>query len=203
VIRLTLLGLVALAACEEHRIVTLQFGPNDHTLSSGFSCRDDAGEPLILRARRGTGFTFQIVIDSLDLGTTYPGYRGEELIAACAGGGCRRFARYCSSVAIAAADITSPTAILGALRAQLGHPELIGTGPSSPIVVRAVATQQPCSELEPPDGSLPGLDPALAIGCAYSCPVVLDNFRGSLGLALDTLDERCASQVAGCARFAP
>lgn len=202
-IRLTALGLVALAACEDHHTVTLQFGPNDHTLTSGFSCRDDAGEPLIQRARRGAGFTFQIVIDTLDLGATYPGCRGEELIAACAGGGCRRFARYCSSVTIAAADITSPADILGALHAQLGHPELLAAGPKSPIVVRAVATQQPCSELEPPDGSLPRLDPALAVGCAYSCPVVLDDFRGSLGLALDTLDDRCGALVAACARFAP
>jgi len=199
--RLTPLWLLALGACADHRTVTLLFGPNDTTLTAGFSCRDDANVPLIERTHRGAMYTFQIVIDTLELGNTYPGCRGEELIAACSNGGCSSYSRYCVSVSIAQGDISSPAAILASLHAQIGHPELIASAPSSPIVVRAVATEQPCAELVPAGGSFPRLAPELAVGCAYSCPVVLDDFRGSLGMALDTLDDHCASQVAACTRF--
>jgi hypothetical protein len=200
---LALACLAVLAACEERRSITLLLGPNDHTLTTGFSCRDDAGTPLIAQTQRGTAFTFQLVFDTFDLGTTFPGCRGEELFAACAEHACGRIGRYCTTVSITLADIGKPPAILTALHQQIGHPHIIADAPGAPIVVRAVATQQSCAELLPASGAYPALDPDLAVGCAYSCPVVLDDLRGSLGMALDTLDDRCASQVRACVRFGP
>jgi hypothetical protein len=203
---LGLLGLpwwLALAACEERHTVTLLLGPNDTTLTAGFTCRDDAGALLVEQTRRGTAYSFQLVFDTVDLGATFPGCRGEELFAACTGRTCARIGRYCMTVALAQSDLGTPAAILTALHAQIGHPQLIADAPRAPVVVRAVATQQSCAELLPADGSYPRLDANQAVGCAYSCPVVLDDLRGSLGMALDTLDDQCASQVRACARFGP
>lgn len=198
--RLALAALAVLAACEDHRTITLLLGPDDHTLTAGFACRADAGDLLLERSRRGATYRFQLVIDTVELGATFPGCRGEEVLAACADQACRRIGRYCTSVAIDAADLADPGAVLAALHAQLGHPLLIDDAPGAPIVVRAITTLQPCDELLPADGSFP-LDPDQALGCAYSCPVILDELRGSLGMALDTLDDHCAPQVRQCARF--
>ena len=196
-----LLPALALLACDEQRTVTLQLGPNDHTLTAGFACRAETGEPLIEHAHRGATYTFQLVIDTVELGDIFPGCRGEEVFAACADQACNRIGRFCTTIAIAEADITDQASILAALHAQLGHPQLIADAPSNPIVVRAVTTLQPCADLMPIDASYPRLDPDQAVGCAYSCPVILDELTGTLGMALDTLDDRCAPQVRQCARF--
>ena len=200
-----LAALAALGACEDRRTVTLLFGPNEQTLTAGFACRDDSGAYLFQRARAGATYDFQIVVDVIDLGPRFPGCRGEEVVAACAGPGgrCATIARTCTAVHIPAGSISPEPVLLKALHDQLGHPQLLAQAPRAPIVARVVATTQPCAELAPADGSFPRLAGALATGCAYSCPVVLDDFAGALGVALDTLDDRCAAQVAGCAGFAP
>jgi hypothetical protein len=195
--------LLALAACEERHTVTLLLGPNDTTLTAGFTCRDDTGTLLVEQTRRGAAYSFQLVFDTVGLGATFPGCRGEELFAACTGHACGRIGRYCVTVSIAQGDFGSPAAILASLHAQIGHPQLIADAPRDPVVVRAVATQQSCTELLPADGTYPRLDADQVVGCAYSCPVVLDDLRGSLGMALDTLDDQCASQVRACAKFGP
>jgi len=195
------LAALALAACEDHRTITLLLGPDDHTLTAGFACRAETGELLVERSHRDADYTFQLVIDTVELGATFPGCRGEEVLAACADQPCDLIGRYCTTVTIPETDIADPASILAALHAQIGHPSLITDAPDQPIVVRAVTTLQSCAELTPGDGSLPRLDPDQAVGCAYSCPVILDDLRGSLGLALDTLDDHCAPQVRQCARF--
>jgi len=198
---LILAWVTALAGCADHRTVTLLLGPDDDTLTAGFACRAETGELLIEHARVAASYRFSLVIDTVALGATFPGCRGEEIVAACDGGTCDRIGRFCTAITIDAADITSPTAILAALHAQLGHPTLIADAPHEPIVVRAATTLQTCDELMPAGGAYPRLDPDQAVGCAYSCPVILDDISGSLGLALDTLDDRCAGQVRACARF--
>jgi hypothetical protein len=200
--RAAALAAIVLAACEEHRTITLLLGPDDHTLTAGFACRAETGELLIEHSHRGTGYTFQLVIDTVELGATFPGCRGEEVLAACADQRCDLIGRYCATVTIPEADVADQASILATLHAQLGHPPLITDAPDQPIVVRAVTTLQTCAELAADDGgSLPRLDPDQAVGCAYSCPVILDDLRGELGLALDTLEDHCAPQVRQCARF--
>ncbi|HEX4418045.1 MAG TPA: hypothetical protein VH165_09110 [Kofleriaceae bacterium] len=184
------------AACTEHRTVTLLFGPTDTTLTVGFTCKDDSGALLLARTLGPSGYTFQLVLETVDLGKTLPGCRGEELLASCGKHGCKRIGRFCATVTVPTMD---SVAILAALHAQLGHPTLIADAPSDPVIVRAVATQQSCDALMPADGTYPKLDPDLAVGCAYSCPVVLDDLRGTLGMALDTLDDQCEAEVQSCA----
>jgi len=45
------------------------------------------------------------------------------------------------------------------------------------------------------------IDPAQAVGCAYSCPAVLDDIDGPISLSLDTLNQQCEQQVRACAAF--
>jgi hypothetical protein len=193
--------LVVLAACDEHRTITLELGPDDHTLTAGFACRAETGEPLIEHAHRGAIYSFQLVIDTVELGDTFPGCRGEEVLAACGDHACSRIGRFCTTIALPEADITDQAAILAALHAQIGHPLLIADAPGNPVVVRAVTTLQSCADVLPVDATYPRLDPDQAIGCAYSCPVILDEITGSLGMALDTLDDHCAPQVHQCAKL--
>lgn len=189
----------ALAACDEHRSVTLLLGPDDHTLTVGFTCKDDSGNLLLQHARAGGMFTFQLVFETLDLGGDLPGCRGEELLETCVAGSCQRIQRSCTMLSIPVSS--SETDILASLHDKLGHQTLLDDAPSDPIVVRAVTTLQSCDELVPPSGDFPALDPDLALGCAYSCPVVLGELTGSLGLALDTLDNQCAPEVRACAKL--
>ena len=39
------------------------------------------------------------------------------------------------------------------------------------------------------------------MGCAYSCPVVLDDLDGSLRLGFATSEPFCAPEVRGCAFY--
>ena len=41
----------------------------------------------------------------------------------------------------------------------------------------------------------------LALGCAYSCPVQLDQVSGSVAISIDTVDNRCEAAVRACAAF--
>ncbi|HET9624648.1 MAG TPA: hypothetical protein VFP84_24945 [Kofleriaceae bacterium] len=190
----TLLWLAALAACDEHRSVTVLLGPDDHTLTAGFTCKDERGDLLLDRTRTGDELTFQLVFDTFDLGPTQLGCRGEELFQTCVDHTCTRISRFCMQVHV---PTTGPAAVLAALHAQLGDHELLADAPGDPIVVRAVATQEPCDAI----GDAP-LDASQAVGCAYSCPVILDDLHGSLGLALDTLDDQCSAEVHACAALA-
>jgi hypothetical protein len=194
--RAVLFAIMFAAACEQNRTVTLLLGPDDKTLTAGFTCKDTSGNLLLDSTRSGDAFVFQIVFDTIDLGGSQPGCRGEELFDACAQKTCARISRFCQQVTVATMDQAT---ILAQLHTQLGHPDILAGAPDDPIVVRAVATQQACAELIPADGSLPKLDPDQAVGCAYSCPVILNDLHGSLGLALDTLDDQCAAEVHACA----
>lgn len=187
---------ISLAACEQHRTVTLLLGPDDKTLTAGFTCKDDNGDLLLDATRVGNSFVFSLVFDTIDLGGSQPGCRGEELVDACDTKMCSRVHRFCKQVTVPTMD---PTTILAQLHGQLGHPDILPDAPDDPVVVRAVATRQSCAEVLPPDGTFPKLDADQAVGCAYSCPVILNDLNGSLGLALDTLDDQCAAEVHACA----
>ena len=52
----------------------------------------------------------------------------------------------------------------------------------------------------PADPSVyPGLDPAAALGCAFSCPFEPDSIVGPITLSLDTTGVECVEAVAFCA----
>jgi hypothetical protein len=76
-------------------------------------------------------------------------------------------------------------------------PPLFRDAPDGPVVVRAVASTEPCAQLE----ARGRFDVDGLMGCAYSCPVVLDDLDGSLRLGFATSEPFCAGAVRGCAAY--
>jgi hypothetical protein len=195
---------LAIAACQVDHHVDILLGPTPTQLSQGFLCVDDAGTPLIESTRTAQGYTFQLVIDVIDFGTVFPGCRGEELLDACTAHDCRLEAppvpRFCLDIAIPAAHIKNSELVLQDLRDQLRGQTVLRDAPHTPVVIRATTTRQSCAALTTAvDGAYPALVPDLAVGCAYSCPAVLDDIDGPVLLSLDTLNNRCANIVKACA----
>lgn len=187
-------GLVLLATgCDREQTVRIQLGPDGETLTQGFACRD--GDTLLAsRALVGDELQMTLVVDLIRL-DGFPGCRGEELIRACDAGGCELVRpRFCTTVTVPASDTET---LLAALRAQLADEVVTSDAPDGAVLVRAVATTRAVACDALPDV----LPPAELVGCAYSCPVLLDEVEGSIALSLDALSDQCAREVEACARF--
>jgi hypothetical protein len=199
------------AGCTRERELQILLGPDPLTVSQGFQCTQDADPSKLLLQRPetfdGTMVRFNLIVDFLDLGGALPGCRGEELEAACKSRRCELIApggeRYCVPVAFGIALANDRVALMREITRQLRVRPITTNAPDRPVLIRAVATSQPCTPdvVTPVGGELVSLDPALAVGCAYSCPATLDSVSGPISLSLDTLDDRCELIVRGCAGF--
>jgi hypothetical protein len=206
----------AVFACTIDRHVTLLLGPDDTTLTTGFTCDDPNGDglPLLAEAYSGSNqmLTFNLVVDVIDVGEHVPSCLGEDIEAACGDGACQLSVadaptRFCQTVNVG--PITelagAPAQVIAALQQQF--PTVIAKAPDRPVIVRAVATMQPCGPLgSAADGAWPALDSTMALGCAYSCPLNLDDADGivSLGLSVAVAGSdamMCTAAVRACARF--
>ena len=195
-------------ACSKSNDVTLLLGPDETTFSQGFRCLEAATDNfLVARAVVGNELRFQIVVDVIDLGGKFPGCRGEELLQACGTDGCplavsaNPRGRYCQPLAI---PLTNDQRVIeDSIRAALrSKPEVLRNAPDRPVMIRVVATTQPCAEIQQPAGDVyVNLRGDAAVGCAYSCPVQLDQVQGSISVSLDALSEYCESEVRVCAKF--
>ncbi len=88
---------------------------------------------------------------------------------------------------------------MGDVLAELDGRLITDDGPSQPVIVRAVATAQRCSDLAAPTA---GYDTTLLVGCAMSCPVQLQSVSGDVLLDLPTLSDMCEASVVACAQAA-
>jgi hypothetical protein len=197
------------AACERGHHVTLELGADRDTLGLGFRCVDDQRIPLVARAVSGGRLELSLVVDLIDLGDTVPGCRGEEILAACPREqDCPTLVvsadgrRACREISIGP-PLDDPAVVLAKVADALRGLVVTDDAPEQPVMVRAVATTERCDErlVSPAGGTYPLLDPARAVGCAYSCPLQLDTVDGAVALYLDALDERCEPQVRACAGF--
>jgi hypothetical protein len=205
-IAITTIGFViaATAACQRQHDVKILLGPDAVTPSAGFLCRQDADPDKLLLQRgdvlQGGSFTASMVVDIVSLGGKLPGCRGEEIITACQGHSCTLTTtpadRYCIRVTFDAALASDRAALMAQITAQLEARPITTDAPNGPVLLRAVATSQTCDDL-----AVHPLDPALAVGCAYSCPAVLDDIAGPISLSLDVLTDQCESTVHACAAF--
>ncbi len=206
----SLLVLVLAAACQEAHTVTLQLGPTDDTLTAGFACVQDADPAKLLAARAAQpdgGLRFSITVDVITLGGKLPGCRGEELFAACGDGGCEIVprgdgTRFCRDLTIAASAVDAAInddlgPLLASIRSQLQAEPVTLDAPDVPVLLRAVATTEPCS------ANAADFDLLELVGCAYSCPAQLDDIDGPIALSLDTLTRQCEREVKACAVFPP
>ncbi len=204
------LCILTLAACQQAHTVELQLGPTGDTLTAGFACLQDA-DPTRLLANRAVqpngGLRFSIIVDVITLGGELPGCRGEELFAACGEGACTIVprddgTRYCREIEVDAAAVAAAidddlVPLLSSIRTQLRVEPVTLDAPDEPVLLRAVATTEPCGALGE------DFDLGRLVGCAYSCPAQLDEVDGPISLSLDTLTRQCEREVKACAVFPP
>jgi len=220
--------LVAAAACQDAHHVEIVLGPDETTLSRGFTCLAEDNRLMLARGTftvtdpsppvTGT-LSFQIVVDFIALGDGVPGCRGEEIGAWCSTHDCKpvfvpqRFCKTVSIPGIVPTQLLDPTELMAFrtralpdIYAQLrADGDIIADAPDVPVIVRAVATDQPCAYLQAPIGAdtyppfETQLDSPSLMGCAYSCPVQLDQVDGAIELSLDGTGAKCEPEVRMCA----
>lgn len=207
--------LVSAAGCQtEHKVQLQLAGANG--ISQGFLCRTEtalpglsAGDFLFERGHdRATGeVRFSMVVEVTSLGDVLPGCLPEEILGVCReASDCPSAARFCAPLSATGprgkrlAEMTEAesAAFVSSLGASLrALPPLFEDAPDGPVVVRAIASAESCEALTAsgrfaPDGLL---------GCAYSCPVVLDTLDGALRLGFATSEPFCLPEVRGCAAY--
>jgi hypothetical protein len=206
----------ALAACQTEHKVKLQLAGEGGTISQGFLCRTETALPELLAGdflfERGhdqaTGeVRFSMIVEVTSLGDVLPGCLPEELLGVCRGAAdCPSAARICAPIAVtgprgkrlAMMNETEASSFFSQLGASLkALPPLFRDAPDGPVVVRAVASTDSCEQL----AATGRLDVDSLMGCAYSCPVILDDLDGSLRLGFATREDFCAPEVRGCAAY--
>jgi hypothetical protein len=201
--------LLVLVGCSKTNDVTLLLGPDEDHVSRGFLCRADAAPNDFLMAAALVPNTrrlrFALVVDVLELDAqgVFPGCRGEELLELCRERDCKKTTRRSCvdnveidfPIGFDADNPADVKALLDKLRASIGQRTLVPDVTSAPVIIRVVAMKT-C-----PTDNL--LDASAALGCAYSCPVQLDQVSGSVAISLDTLEGRCESAMRACAAFPP
>lgn len=192
--------LLLVAACQTGHDVRILLGPTEDTLSLGFVCEDADGRPLIQRTAIGPGeLQFAVVVDIITFGDQAPGCRGEELVTACEGGTCTVHTRQCHVVTLALSQTDTAATLLVKLREELADFTVTKNAPDEPVVLRVIAVDLAAPQTG--DTCPADLDvPNDAVGCAYSCPVQLDDID-QVSVFLDTLDRRCEATMRLCAGF--
>jgi hypothetical protein len=186
-----------LAACAPTRTVSLTFGEDGEGLD-GFMCKDS--NDALLLSRIPTNGAASLVFDFIEL-QGVPGCRTGQLIEWCKTRNCipRPETRTCVSV-----TFEQPAATRAALRAQLstamkqvrGH-EASADAPDDFVLVRVVGTTESCDAVLGRATSEP-LDPSKLVGCAYSCPVLLDRVETAVYLGFDGFVDNCSQGVLIC-----
>jgi hypothetical protein len=204
-------AVIVFAGCgEEHRSITLRLGPDDQTISQGFKCLEEVGATaLAARGYTATGpnrgdFVANLVVDFIVLDGV-PSCRGEEILAWCGDHACEpaiEQVRFCARVELL--DMTLDEIInntrLPEIYADLRDAGPITTdAPDGPVIVRAVATTQSCAQLQAVGGVYPAFDRTALIGCAYSCPLLLDEVDGDVQLSFDAIGICRLPEVEICA----
>ncbi len=202
---LTLAALV-LSGCVEPKLVKLTFGTNGEGLD-GFVCKDESGNYLLdrLSAADGGIIKASLVTDFVKLGGL-PGCRTGQLISWCGSHTCAPLPtnRLCTPI-----DLPSRVASLSRkevkelvrekMKNLTGHLVSVDA-PDEFVMLRVIATSQPCSEVEvPASGVLPTYDKTKLVGCAYSCPTLFDRVDQDVYIGFDTLENQCEHGIRTCA----
>lgn len=196
-----------LLACTVERQVALTFGETGEGLD-GFMCKEPSGKFLLERAKDGDGGVRKgsLTIDFVRLGGV-PGCRTGQLVKWCATHDCRPIATTRACVPMSVPDF-APTipredlraALLTALR-EAKETGVLNDAPDEFVIVRAVGSLEPCGALLPAAGAeLPSFDKQQLLGCAYSCPVLLDRVQEGqdVYLGFETLTVQCEQGVRIC-----
>ena len=188
-----------LTSCVETRSVSITFGSDGEGLD-GFMCKDSSGAFLL--SRLPPDGHASLVVDFVRLGGV-PGCRTGQLIKWCATHECVpiQSTRSCVDVTLPAPGAPREelrASLLASLRAS-GAKEALADAPDEFVIVRVVGTTQACDTLLPvASAELPAFDKSLLVGCAYSCPVLLDKVEQDLYLGFETLTGLCEQGVRTC-----
>ena len=188
-----------LTSCVETRSVSITFGSDGEGLD-GFMCKDSSGAFLL--SRLPPDGHASLVVDFVRLGGV-PGCRTGQLIKWCATHECVpiQTTRSCVDVTLPAPGAPREelrASLLASLRAS-GAKEALADAPDEFVIVRVVGTTQACDTLLPAaSAELPAFDKSLLVGCAYSCPVLLDKVEQDLYLGFETLTGVCEQGVRTC-----
>lgn len=194
-----LIALLSLGACVQERTVTIEFSEvGDGT--AGFRCRTSDGTSALAQRVGRTGGEFSLVIDFLSLGPVLPGCRPSQLLNHCKAAGCQTVMRRCVAAHV---DLQSAGSFEERARMALSDVaglEITDDAPDGAVLIRVVASIQPCGDLT--GGASPDerpFDAGQLIGCAHSCPVILDAAPETVLVDLSTLSRDCESDVVACA----
>jgi hypothetical protein len=186
-----LLVAVVVVSCAIHHYVRVVVGPADGSASNGYECRDplDPTKFLFERAVVNGHLKFNLVVDLIDLGGQYPGCLAEQIHNACTDANGNPRCKLLRSAAPTRYCVPVDVPVVGELGAAIATTlrdqgsTITNDAPDHPVILRAVATTQGCDSIQTPTSS--GDWPSLAsdntasstttvLGCAYSCPVILD-----------------------------
>ena len=203
--------LLSLLACQRTHDVTIELGPDNQRISVGFQCRRLDNTFIGDIALAGDRLKFRVVVDIIDLGGGLPGCRGEELVQTCATPGRCSIAtrsdgtRFCAELdlPIALLGLADQSQLVATVHDQLTKQAITTDAPDRPVLIRSVATTETCDAFEGAGAATHAFAQAQVIGCAYSCPVQLDDIAGPIALSLDVFDDHCEAQVKVCASFPP
>jgi hypothetical protein len=201
------LFLLLLAGCKETNTIHLAFGAaaaaSTVRTPVGFRCKDDAGKFLPTRAvGAGRMFHVSVLIDFVDLGGGLPTCRPSDIARWCTDHACTPITddpvhdRVCFDFdqQLGATDAVKA---MGDVLDQLDGRPVTDDAPQQPVIIRAVATAQHCSDFTAPTT---GFDTTQLVGCAMSCPVQLASVSGDVLLDLPTLSDMCEASVVACAQ---
>lgn len=148
---------------------------------SGFVCRADADTYLTERAVASQRVAF--IVDFIALGGQ-PKCDTDSLSTWCESHACTVVGRSCFDAAVASgsATETSNQAIAKAYASIRGE-KLTAAVPSEPVLVRLVATTETCSTLMAKTAA--PFECAKLVGCASSCPVLLEGLDAAVDVNLD------------------
>lgn len=196
--------LLVLAGCTRYREVGVTFGEEGEGLD-GFLCKE-SGRWMLDREATDAGLrTVSIVTDIVGLSGGAPGCRTGQLMTWCrkANVSCapKPEFRRCHTVQLPMGNqaIADRDELRKSVRTQLsslGGVELFADTPDEHVILRMVATLQPCSEVE---GATLELEPTKLLGCAYSCPTNFDRTTEDVYLGFETLVGQCEQGVRICA----
>ncbi len=200
--RLFVTILLLMFACStKQNNVELSFGDTT-TTPIGFRCRDSTGKLLDARAVDATTrtMTVSIVTDFIAL-NGFPDCRGDDVLNWCEANPCNALPmRNCIELS-APLTAATPTTTAGTASTAMnqilgelpGH-TVIDDAPTQAVIVRVVATAEPCATLG--DGAF---DTTMLTGCAFSCPLLLNDVSGQVLLDLPTITDLCEDDVIACA----
>ncbi len=202
--RAVITALLVTASCVELRRVSVTFGDFGEGLD-GFLCKDKSGRMLLERLQQDAGTVpASLVVDFVRLGGA-PSCRTGKLMQWCSTHECApiRETRSCVTVDLPAdngADRPTLRKLIHERLRTLAGRGIIPDAPDEFVIVRVVGTAQSCDEVMPaPGGPLPRFERQKLVGCAYSCPVLLDKVEDELYLGFETLTAECEQGVAICA----